>query len=76
MWSTWQIPGHLPKSQLDRRFFQISERLKGLAEANYHASGFASGFQWQSVVLPAMQWFTQAPEKNLHGGSMNINISG
>ena len=63
MWSTWQIPGHLPKSQLDRRFYDISERLKveRLKVLNeregYHYHG--------GVVLPAMQWFAQAPERAL-----------
>ena len=61
MWSTWQIPGHLPESQLDRRFYDISEMLKGLNEREgYHSHG-----EWLSVVLPAMQWFAQAPERAL-----------
>ena len=61
MWSTWQIPGHLPKSQLDRRFYDISERLKvervKIGAEGYHYHG--------GVVLPAMQWFAQAPERAL-----------
>ena len=61
MWSTWQIPGHLPESQLDRRFYDISERLKGTEEA----ARVPDAFNWQSVVLPAMQWFAQAPERAL-----------
>ena len=61
MWSTWQIPGHLPKGQLDRRFYNISERLKHSSEGNPKSSHF----QWSSVVLPTMQWFAQAPERAL-----------
>ena len=64
MWSTWQIPGHLPESQLDRRFNDISERL----ERSYKKT-FPNDPPRQSVVLPAvlpaMQWFAQAPERAL-----------
>ena len=61
MWSTWQIPGHLPKSQLDRRFYDISERLK-VERLNVGREGY---HYHVGVVLPAMQWFAQAPERAL-----------
>merc|ERR1719446_576116 len=60
--------------QLDRRFYDISETLKNSTEGKYvHREKFSdygrwkyvNDFGWQSVVLPAMQWFTQAPAKAL-----------